>query len=379
MKKLRVGVSGTGFIAQGFIMLLAKQEEMTLSKVLTRRKKGECVFTEEKKVTNHLEELIDSSDLVVECSGDAIHATSVVSMALSASLPVVTMNAEFHVTTGSYFTNEGLLTEAEGDQPGCLAALNRSAIQMGFEPVVYGNIKGFLNHNPTLEDMIFWSKKSGISLQQVTSFTDGTKVQIEQALVANGLGATIAKSGLLGISAENDNDIKNLAVYSERMGCPISDYILAPKYPAGIFILAKHSENQKKYLQYYKMGEGPYYLLLSNFHLCHLEIFKTIKEVILNKKKLLNNSKNPTIGIAAIAKRDILQGEIIEHGIGSFDFRGEAVKIRENINHVPIGLLKKARIVHNIEKGQTANFDSVEIPDSLALYAYRQIIQNQIQ
>ncbi len=59
---------------------------------------------------------------------------------------------------------------------------------MGFKPVVYENIKGFLNTSPSKEDMEFWSKRNGTTLGMTTSFTDGTKVQIEQALVANGLG-----------------------------------------------------------------------------------------------------------------------------------------------------------------------------------------------
>ena len=41
--------------------------------------------------------------------------------------------------------------------------------------------------------MLHWSRRNGISLPMVTAFTDGTKLQIEQALVANGLGATIAR------------------------------------------------------------------------------------------------------------------------------------------------------------------------------------------
>ena len=98
------------------------------------------------------------------------------------------MNSEFHVTVGSYFVDKGLVTEAEGDQPGVLAQLHEEAISMGFKPLVYGNIKGFLNENPTADDMEYWGNKSGISLDMVTSFTDGTKVQIEQTLVANGLG-----------------------------------------------------------------------------------------------------------------------------------------------------------------------------------------------
>ena len=68
---------------------------------------------------------------------------------------------------------------------------------MGFHPVVYGNIKGFLNKNPKKEEMEYWSKRNGISLGMTTSFTDGTKVHIEQALVANGLGADILDRDLL--------------------------------------------------------------------------------------------------------------------------------------------------------------------------------------
>ena len=114
---------------------------------------------------------------------------------MAASIPVVTMDAEVQVTTGSHFARKGLFTEAEGDQPGCLAALREEAVQMGFLPLVYGNIKGFLNHNPVPDEMAFWAKKQGISLDKVTAFTDGTKVQIEQGLVANGLGAGILRPG----------------------------------------------------------------------------------------------------------------------------------------------------------------------------------------
>ena len=51
--------------------------------------------------------------------------------------------------------------------------------------------------------MEYWGKRSNLSLQMVTSFTDGTKVQFEQALVANGLGGDIVQTGLLGFEAED--------------------------------------------------------------------------------------------------------------------------------------------------------------------------------
>ena len=146
-----------------------------------------------RQLTSSLHQLIHQSDLIVECTGDAIYATEIVDRALRAGRPIVTMDSEFHVTTGSYFTDRGVLTESQGDQPVSIAALAEQAGEMGLEPLVYGNRKGFYNPDPTLEQMQCWATAQGISLRQVTSFTDGTKIQIEAALVANGLGARIAQ------------------------------------------------------------------------------------------------------------------------------------------------------------------------------------------
>ncbi len=206
MVKNRIGVVGTGYISRGFVRVLQNNSNFELEKVLTRRDIQHCKdFPRKDLLTNSIPELIDHSDLVVECSGSVIHATNVVGELLSAKIPVVTMNSEFHITTGSYFVGKGVLTESEGDQPGCLAMLNENILEMGFKPLVYGNMKGFLNYNPTKKDMIFWGNKFGLTLPRVTSFTDGTKVQIEQALVANGLGARILQKGLLGYETKDIN------------------------------------------------------------------------------------------------------------------------------------------------------------------------------
>ena len=116
---IRIGVVGTGFISSHFIMALDRQEGFTASRVLTRRPVDGCTgFPRPELLTNSLADLIENSDVVLECTGDAIHATDVVAAALSANLPVVTMNSEFHITAGSYFVGKGLVTEAEDDQTG---------------------------------------------------------------------------------------------------------------------------------------------------------------------------------------------------------------------------------------------------------------------
>jgi predicted homoserine dehydrogenase-like protein len=375
--KYRIGVVGSGKLAKGFIMAVEDRQDLSVSRVLTRSDIGQrSDFPQPDLLTNSINELIRNSELVVECSGDAIYATDVIEQVMSASLPVVTMDSELQVTTGSYFSGRGFITEAEGDQPGCLAALKEDTVQMGFKPLVYGNIKGFLNHNPTRDEMEYWGKKLNLSLNMVTSFTDGTKVHIEQALVANGLGADIASPGLLGIASEDVNSgATALVQHAETLGCPVSDYILSPKSPPGVFIVARHDKRQQAYLSRYKMGGGPYYILLKNYHLCHLEIAKTIIRVLGGGGVLLNNSNKPRIGVAAVAKKPLAAGHIIKRGIGSFDVRGIAVRLADNPDHIPIGLLDNAVLTRDIEAGHQLSFDDVEIPDSLALCAWRQIAE----
>jgi len=373
-----IGVIGSGFTAKGFVMALEERKDLVVSRVLTHTNVQERTdFPRQDLLTNSIDDLIRNSDLVLECSGDVIHGTEAVDKVLSASLPVITMDSELQVTTGSYFVRRGLITEAEGDQPGCLAALRANILEMGFRPLVYGNIKGFLNHHPTIAEMEFWAKEQNLSLDKVISFTDGTKIQFEQALVANGLGAGIARSGLLGITSEDvDSGAKALAQEAKTLGYPLSDYILSPKSPPGVFIAAEHDERQSMYLSNYKLGKGPYYVLLKPFHLCHLEITKTIRRVLKGDGVLINNSVNPTISVSGIAKRHLDPGYIIRRGIGSFDVRGTAVRIADNRGHVPIGLLADAVVIRHIEPGHQIDFDDVEIPESLALHAWREIEQS---
>jgi predicted homoserine dehydrogenase-like protein len=374
----RIGVVGTGFISKGLVIEIEKAYGLCVSKVLTRTRidlRGDYPLQD--RLTNSVEDLISGSDLIVECCGDVIYGTQTILSIMEAGIPVITINADLQVTTGSYLASKGFITEAEGDQPGCLAALRENVLQMGFKPLVYGNIKGFLNLNPSREEMLFWSQKQGLNLGLQVSFTDGTKVQIEQALTANGLGAGVGVPGLFGPPSE---DVRSgsefLAAHAKQLGTPISDYILSPKAPAGVFIAAEHDERHKDYLRYLKLGDGPFYTLSTTFHLCHLEVIKTIRRVISGGGVLLNNSTEPTVSIAALAKHSLKPGDVIERGVGSFEVRGIAVNMREFPNHVPIGLLTGAVVRRQLEEGETLTWNDIDIPDSIATYAWKQTQQH---
>ncbi|MCK5788564.1 MAG: dTDP-4-dehydrorhamnose reductase, partial [Chlamydiia bacterium] len=112
----KIGIIGSGFIASGLAKLLIQHKDYDISGILTRSDvKKRSDFAQNNLLTNSLEELVRHSDLIVECSGDAVYATETIDRILKTGIPVVTMNSEFHVTTGSYFVDKGLITEAEGD------------------------------------------------------------------------------------------------------------------------------------------------------------------------------------------------------------------------------------------------------------------------
>lgn len=379
----RVGVSGTGMISHCFVRLIMQHyQDLEISRVLTRRRVDTLGdFPLPDRLTNSIDELIAHSDIIVECTGDVFFGTEVIERAFEAGVPVVTVNAELQVTTGSYLSGKGLLTEAEGDQPGSLAALREDALQMGFQPLVYGNMKGYLNHNPSPEDMAYWAKRQGISIEQTTSFTDGTKVQIEQVVVGNGFGATICRRGMEGLASTDLNRSGTvLGLIADGLSQPLVDYVLPDGYSAGgVFLVCRHDKNQAPAIEYFKLGPGPYYVLTRPFHLCSLEVGKTVRRVLAGGGVLLNNSVEPTLGVAAIAKRKMNAGEMIVRGIGGFDVRGEAVRLVDELDHVPIGLLRHTVLRRAVEPGQMITFDDVELQPSRVLDIISQQRQKTVQ
>jgi len=370
--KIQVGIVGTGTIAKGLAKLISKREDMEVCSILTRRLGNiPDLGISQELVTNSRNKIMELSNIIVVSTGDPLYSTEIIDLAFQYGIKVVTMDADTHVLTGSWLSKRGQITEAEGDQPGCLASLREEVIEMGFTPVVYGNIKGYLNTNPTYNDMSFWAKKLGFSVNSVTSFTDGTKLQIEQAMVANAFGANIAKRGLIGESVEDlQTGAFNLArasIYHKKV---LSDYIVSPSSPPGVFIAATHHADLADGLRTYKLGDGPFYLLYKNIHLCYFEIPKTILKFYHTGKVTLDNGSNPTISVAAVAKKNITTGTFIDKGIGSMEMRGEAMNISEEPNHVPIGLMSQVLIKRNIEPGQIITFEDIEIQDSLAYKAW---------
>ncbi len=135
-------------------------------------------------------------------------------------------------------------------------------------------------------------------------------------------------------------------------------------------MVGTHDAEQETILSNLKFGDVPNYVLQKLYILGSLEIMKTIRRVVEQGRILLNNSACPRIGVATVAKRKLTRGTRIDIGIGSFDVRGVAVRIVENADHGPIGLIQNAVIKRTVEPEQILTSDDMELPESLALSAW---------
>jgi predicted homoserine dehydrogenase-like protein len=373
----RVGISGTGFVARGVFAALARQPDFAVTGVLTRRPVGLVAAAfPEALLTNSIDAFVEAADVVFECSGDTLHAAEVLLSAGEAGRRLVTLCAEAQVTVGTALVLRGhSVTEAHGDQPGAFAALAREARAMDFQPLAYVNLKGFHDPDPSPESMAYWAAKQRITLRAVTSYTDGSKMQIEQVLVANGLDARIARPGLLGGEADDLAALDRFADAARALGAPISDYVVHPAVK-GVVLLADNpvADLEPDFGPFAKLRtrQGRAYALLKPYYLVHLEAARTLREVVEGRPPLLTNSRAPVATIAAVAKRRLARGTLIETALGGFELRGEAVELAGFEAAVPITLLDGARLTRALEPGQIVTQADVEVPETLALALYRE-------
>lgn len=376
----RIGISGTGFVARGVFAALARQPDFVVTGVLTRRPavQSKDAFPDT-LLTNSIDELADRADIVVECSGDTLHAAVVLKTAGDHGCRLVTLCAEAQVTVGTALLERGYsITEAHGDQPGAFADLAREARDMDFAPLAYINLKGFHDPDPSPESMAYWARKQRITLRAVTSYTDGSKMQIEQVLVANGLNARIARPGLIGGQVDDLAELDHFADAARNLGAPVSDYVVHPAVK-GVVLLADNpvADLDPDFSAFAKLrtAGGRAYALLKPYYLVHLEMARTLREVVAGRPPLLTNSLAPVATIAAVAKRPLGPGTVIETALGGFELRGEAVEIAGNEAAVPITLLDGARLLRAIEPGEIITETDVELPESLAHTLYRESVE----
>ena len=145
----------------------------------------------------------DGVDVVIDVTGAVEFGCHLALDCFDNGKHLVLMNAEVDATVGAELGRRAdaagvVFTGCDGDQPGVQMNLIRFVRSIGVTPLVSGNIKGLQDpyRNPTTQEG--FAKRWGQDPWMVTSFADGTKMSVEQSIVANAAGLSVHKRGMLG-------------------------------------------------------------------------------------------------------------------------------------------------------------------------------------
>ena len=315
-------------------------------------------------------------DAVIEATGALEYGANVTLNAILNGKHPVMVNADVDGTIGPilkvYADKAGVIyTAADGDQPGVIMNLYRHVQSMGIKPVLCGNIKGLHDpyRNPTTQKG--FAEKWGQSTVLVTSAADGSKVALEQAIVANGTGMRVAKLGMHGPTVPVGSTIKevvNMFPLEDLLEGPgIVDYVVGVAEPApGIFILGTTDDPfEKKFLNLYKLGEGPLYLYYIPYHLCHFEVSNAVARAVLLGDATLAPIGKPYVDVVSAAKINMKAGDTLD-GIGRYTLYGlcENADVVAEKNFLPIGVAEDCVLKRDVAKDEILTYDDVILPEN---------------
>lgn len=284
---------------------------------------------------------------------------------------LVTFNAEVEATVGPLLDalaeEQGVVrTIADGDQPGVQLRLADFASGVGLVPRVLGNVKGLQDVRRTPATQAEFAARWGQNPVMVTSFADGTKISFEQAVVANVLGLGVGRPESLGryFPDHVDTLVGAYDVAELRTAGGVVDFVVGSSPGPGVFCLGEAVDPaQEHLLELFKLGPGPLYSTYVPYHLCHLEVPRTVALVAGFGTGLGNATGGPRVEVATVAKVRLGAGTELD-GPGGFHTYGRMIGAREFRagGFVPMGVAAGCRVRRDLNQDHVLRYDDVELP-----------------
>lgn len=328
----------------------------------------------------------DLTDVFIEATNSVADGGRHGVRALEHNKHLVMMNYEADLMFGSWLMRvaqkKGLVyTVCDGDQPAVLLRLIDELTFMGFDLVMAGNIKGFMDKYTNPTTIRPEADKRNLDYFMCTSYTDGTKLSIEMAVLANGLGLRVVTPGMLGPRVDEVSNIFEHFDFDKLWDgeTGLVDYVLGAKPAGGVFAVGYTDDPyQQETLTWLppQMGPGPYYLFYRPYHLCHFESMATVAEAVLNNRPVLQPRYGFRTNVYAYAKRNLRNGEILD-GIGGYTCYGKIENCGASYEHpgLPICLAEGLSLRHDIPKNRAILLrDVVYDPDDYAFLLFNKAV-----
>ena len=343
-------------------------------------------------------------DMVIEATGNPEAGIRHALACFERGRDVIMVNVEADVLAGPLLARRALeagvvYSLAYGDQPALICEQVDWARASGFEVVAAGKGTLYMPHYHDSTPDTVWghygltperARDSGLNAKMFNSFLDGTKSAIEMAAVANATGLSPAPDGLAFPPCAADKLAATLIPMSEggvlhhkgqvevvssrnRDGSDIPGNL---RWGVYVTFEAPSEYVERCFSDYGLITDrsGRYAALWRPYHLIGLELGISVASVGLLKAPT-GVARGFNADVAATAKRDLAQGEILD-GEGGYTVWGRLMPASASLARgaLPIGLAHGVALKRAIPKGQIVTWNDVEVPqDGLAVRTRREM------
>ena len=308
-------------------------------------------------------------DAVIEATGQVEYGTRVCLDAIRHGKHVVMMGAEVDASVGpilkTYADSAGVvITYTDGDEPGVAMNLYRLLDSMGYQPVLMGQMKGFLDRYRNPDTQRELAGRLGQNPAVLAGFADGSKLALEAAVMGNATGFAPQVRGMKGYPVAHVNDMLGHFNAGDFDGGGLVDYSLGAAPHTGAFVICMNDHPAKRELMaYLKMGNGPLYMFYTPYHLPPWQVAHSVGRAVLLRDATIAPRGRPVCDTISCAKRDLKAGERLD-GMGGFTAYGlvEKYDVCARDGFLPIAVSVDCLLKRDVPKDQPIRYSDVDLP-----------------
>ncbi len=301
-------------------------------------------------------------DALIESTNALLPAAKHVLKAIEYQQHIIMMNYEAELMYGPILMKKAeaqnlVYTCADGDQPTVIKKLIDEITFWGFDLVMAGNMKGYLDRYTNPLKIAPEADKRSLDHKMCSSYTDGSKLCVEMAVLANALNLKTHTPGMYGPRIESIYEIFDHYDFEEiyKNKQPIVDYVLGAQPKGGVFAIGYTEDKFQQYtLGWFppEMGPGPFYLFYRPYHLGHIEALACVAEAVIYGTARLKPIHGMKTNVFCYAKQDLKAGEEID-GMGGFKTYGLIENLADTTQPgLPICLADEVSLKRNYKKDE---------------------------
>ena len=373
---IRIAIAGAGYMAKGLLAQIHLSRGIEVVAMASRNadKVRQLLNHNNMKDVLILDSVLDlptvESDIVVDLTGDVELGVKLALGSIEARRHIL-INAEADATVGPVLgamaKRQGLVyTSMWGDEPALIKGLYDYASILGFQVHALGKFKGYQNHASNPDTVSSWAQQTNQNPYAIASFADGTKLAMEMCILSNGTDMVPDVEGMHMREARFEDVLEMMKPISEggMIHQPgVIEVFIGPQPGGAVFAIIYCDDPEiMSSLRYYKMGEGPYYMLYYPYHMPGIEMIYGLYEMMILGKSSLKPIGVPVSDVCTIAKRNLKAGETLD-AIGGYDYFGKIIRAKESMekDYLPVGMAKDAVLLCDIMEGEHIRMSQVRI------------------